>query len=64
MGPPEFLVEGAEELARRETVVLKLKVKDVEFEEDYVEVVQLVVNHHQLSSSRVDPYRVQGDCRY
>ena len=38
--------------------MIKHEVKDVEFEEDRVEVVRLVVNHHQLSSSKVDPYQV------
>ena len=49
--PPEFLVEREEELAEWETTMVKLEVKDVEFEEDRVEVVRLVVNCHQLSSS-------------
>ena len=42
---PEFLVERAEEWgAERETVMVKFEVKDVEFEEDHVEVVRLAVN--------------------
>ena len=51
--PLEFLVEEAEELDEWETAMVKLEVEDVEFEEDHVEVVWLVVNHHQLSSSGV-----------
>ena len=61
---PESLVERVEELAEWETAMEELEVKDVEFEEDRVEVVQLVVNHHQLPSNGVDPYQVQGGCRY
>ena len=37
--PLEFLAEGTEESAERETVIKKFKVKDVEFEEDRVVVV-------------------------
>ena len=37
--PPKFLVEWAEELAKREITMAELEVKDVEFEEDRVEVV-------------------------
>ena len=37
--PPEFLVEGVEELAECETAMAEFEVKDVEFEEDRVEVV-------------------------
>ena len=37
--PQEFLIEGAEELAERETAMTELEVKDVEFEEDPVEEV-------------------------
>ena len=40
-----------EELVEWETAMVKLEVEDVEFEEDRVEVVRLVVNHHQLSSN-------------
>ena len=43
---------------------MKLKVEDMEFEHDYMEVVQLVVNHHQLSNSGVDPYQDQGGHKY
>ena len=42
--PPEFLVEAVEQLAERETVMEKFEVKDVEFEEDHMEVVRLAVN--------------------
>ena len=52
------------ELAEWETAIVKLKVEDVEFEEDRMEVVWLVVNHRQLSSNGVDSYQVQGSCRY
>ena len=54
--PPEFLVEGAEELAEQETTMIELEIKDVEFEEDHVEVVWWVVNPHQIHNSGVDPY--------
>ena len=53
---PEFLVEGAEELVERETAMEKFEVKDVEFEEDRVEVVWLAVNPPQIRSNGVDPY--------
>ena len=53
--PFELLVEEAEELVRWETTMEKLEVKDMEFEKDRIEVVRLVVNHHQLSRSGVDP---------
>ena len=53
--PPEFVVEE-EELVEWETSTVKLEVEDVEFEDDRMEVVRFVVNHHQLSSSGVDPY--------
>ena len=43
---------------------MKLEVKDMEFKEDCMEVVRLVVNHHQLSSSGVHPYQVQGGHMY
>ena len=56
--PPEFPVKGVEELAEWKTMMEKLEVKDVEFEEDRVEVVRLVVNPHQIHSSGVDPYRI------
>ena len=36
--PPEFLIKGAEELAEQETAMTELEVKDMEFEEDRVEV--------------------------
>ena len=58
------MVKGAEELAERETAMAELEVKDVEFEGDRVEVVQLVVNPYQIHSSGVDPYQVQGGCRH
>ena len=54
--PPEFLVVGAEGLAEWESVMEKFEVKDVEFEEDYVEVIRLTVNPLQIHSSGVDPY--------
>ena len=60
--PLELLVEEAEELVEWENVMEKLEVEDVEFEEDRMEVVRLVVNHHQLSRSGVNPY--QGGRRY
>ena len=62
--PPEFLIGGVEELVERETAMTELKVKDVEFKEDRVEVVRLVVNPHQIHSNRVDPYRAQGGHRH
>ena len=34
--PPEFLVEGVEELAEWETAMEKFEIKDVEFKEDRV----------------------------
>ena len=42
--PLEFLAKGVEELAEWETVTVKFEVEDVEFEEDCVKVVRLVVN--------------------
>ena len=56
--PSEFLVERAEELAELETVMVKFEVKDVKFEENYVEVIRLVVNPPQIHNSRVDPYQI------
>ena len=44
--PLEFMVGGAKESAGRETAMEKSKVKDVEFEEDCLEVVPLTVNPH------------------
>ena len=38
-----------------EIAIVKLEVEEIEFEEGRMEVVQLVVNHHQLSSNGVDP---------
>ena len=55
--PLKFLIEVAEELAERETIMTEFGFKDMEFEEDRVEVVWLVVNPHQLHSSGVDPHR-------
>ena len=54
--PLEFLVE--------EVVQEELEVKDVEFEEDHMEVVRLVMNPYQLSGSGVNPCQVQGRRRY
>ena len=42
--PPELLVEGVEELVEWEIMMEKFEVKDVEFEENHVEVVRLAVN--------------------
>ena len=42
--PPEFMIGRAKELARWETAMEKSEVKDVEFEEDRLEVVRLTVN--------------------
>ena len=62
--PLDFFIEGVEELVEWEAVVAELEVKDVEFDEDRVEVVQFAVNLHQLQSSGVDPYWIQGGCRH
>ena len=40
------MVGGAKEFTRRETVMEKYEVKDVEFEEDRFEVFRLTVNPH------------------
>ena len=53
-----------EELDEREAAMEKLVVEDVEFEEDRMEVFQLVVNPHQFSMSWVSTFQVQGGCRY
>ena len=44
--------------------MVKLEVKDVEFKENRVKVVRLMVNHHQLSRSKLDPNQVQGGRKY
>ena len=49
------MAEGAKEFVGRETAMEKFEVKDVEFEEDHLEVVRLIVNPHYLHSSGVDP---------
>ena len=44
--PLEFLIKGVGELAERDATMIELEVKDMEFEEDRVEVVWLVVKPH------------------
>ena len=44
--PPKFMVEGAKEFVGQETAMEKFEVKDVEFEEDWLDVVWLTVNPH------------------
>ena len=64
--PSEFLVEEAvqKEQDEWEATMERSEVKDVEFEEDHIEVVWLVKNPHQLSRSGVNPHQVQGGQRY
>ena len=44
--PLEFMLGGVKEFTEWETTMEKFEVKDMEFKEDRLEVVQLTVNPH------------------